>query len=184
MLSLDEFMDRPVRQLSLGQRMRSDLAAAFLHSPKVVFLDEPTIGLDVTAKRKMREFIKDINAQHKTTILLTTHDMQDIEELSSRVMVINHGQKIFDGSMQDLRTMYSWQRTLKFQLHKPVDILDLGQLAARCSSHIEGTTISIQIPLDLSPANVLSCIMPQCEILDMELIETTIEDIIEKVYGG
>jgi ABC-2 type transport system ATP-binding protein len=182
LLSLDEFIDRPVRQLSLGQRMRSDLAAAFLHSPKVVFLDEPTIGLDVIAKRKMREFIKTINTQYKTTILLTTHDMQDIEELSSRVMVINHGRKIYDGSLMEIRKTYSGKRTLRFQLNGPVDTINLGVLEEHCTATVNNDAVIVQIPTDISPTDVLSHLMSQCKILNMDLIETTIEDIIEKVY--
>ncbi|MWC27763.1 ATP-binding cassette domain-containing protein [Paenibacillus sp. MMS18-CY102] len=103
LLQLDEFMDTPVRKLSLGQRMRADLAAALLHDPDILFLDEPTIGLDVIAKRSIREHLRDINATMGKTILLTTHDMDDIEQLCSRVIVINQGTLGFDGTIDELR---------------------------------------------------------------------------------
>ncbi|WP_433256561.1 ABC transporter ATP-binding protein [Streptosporangium sp. CA-135522] len=103
LLGLAEFMKTPVRQLSLGQRMRGDITAALLHSPAVLVLDEPTIGLDVVSKAAMREFLRRLNAEHGTTVLLTTHDLGDIEKLCRRVMLIDHGRLTFDGTLDDLR---------------------------------------------------------------------------------
>ncbi|OIB01940.1 hypothetical protein AK95_03290 [Paenibacillus sp. LC231] len=182
LLSLDEFINRPVRQLSLGQRMRADLAAAFLHSPKVVFLDEPTIGLDITAKRKMREFIKMLNSLYNTTIILTTHDMQDIEELSSRVMIINHGKMILDDTISSLRQRYAGNRTVNFKLAEPVSSIDIERFAAEYTMMIRDEMISVQIPVNISPAEVFAFIDSKYKILDMQLIDTTVEDIIEKAY--
>src|SRR5690606_18741763 len=102
-LEIGSMLDVPVRKLSLGQRMRCDLVAAWLHRPQVVFLDEPTIGLDAVAKSRIRAFLQEINRRDGTTILLTTHDMDDIEQLCNRVMVINHGQLAYDGDLKDLR---------------------------------------------------------------------------------
>src|SRR5437588_10860014 len=102
MLALDEFIDTPVRQLSLGQRMRGDLAAALLHDPELLYLDEPTIGLDVVAKARIREFLLTLNTERGTTILLTTHDMDDVEMLCPRIVIIDHGRKLYDGSVSDI----------------------------------------------------------------------------------
>ena len=106
LLGLDEFLHTPVRKLSLGQRMRCDIAAALLHHPPILFLDEPTIGLDVVAKDRIREFLKEINRAFKTTILLTTHDLSDIEELCRRIVIIDHGRLIFDGTLEGLRRRF------------------------------------------------------------------------------
>lgn len=105
-LELRDFFDKPVRTLSLGQRMRADLGAALLHNPKVLFLDEPTIGLDLVVKDNMRKAIKEINEKYQTTVILTTHDIEDIEELCSRIIIIDEGKKIYDGSLQQLKETY------------------------------------------------------------------------------
>ncbi len=103
LLNLEELLKTPTRQLSLGQRMRCEIAASLLHEPKLLFLDEPTIGLDAVSKIAVREFIKKMNAEHKTTVILTTHDMQDIEAITNRVILIGKGQKLLDGTLEDLR---------------------------------------------------------------------------------
>lgn len=103
LLSLSELLRTPTRQLSLGQRMRCEIAASLLHSPKILFLDEPTIGLDAVSKLAVREFIKELNREHKTTVILTTHDMQDIEALASRVILIGKGRILLDGTLDDIR---------------------------------------------------------------------------------
>jgi ABC-2 type transport system ATP-binding protein len=112
MLDLDEFIDTPVRQLSLGQRMRGDLAAALLHDPELLYLDEPTIGLDVVAKARIREFLLRINAERGVTLLLTTHDMDDIEMLCPRMLIIDHGRKLYDGAVAAIRERFGGERTL------------------------------------------------------------------------
>lgn len=109
-LGLPEFFDRPVRTLSLGQRMRADLGAALLHNPKVLYLDEPTIGLDLVVKDNIRKAIKQINEQYHTTIVLTTHDIGDIEELCSRIIIIDQGKKLYDGALEDLKNLYGTKR--------------------------------------------------------------------------
>src|SRR5215831_5194653 len=112
MLDLDEFLDTPVRQLSLGQRMRGDLAAALLHDPEMLYLDEPTIGLDVVAKARIREFLLAINAERSVTVLLTTHDMDDVEALCPRMLIIDHGRKLYDGTVAAIRERFGGERTL------------------------------------------------------------------------
>src|SRR5438445_132146 len=123
MLALDEFIDTPVRQLSLGQRMRGDLAAALLHDPELLYLDEPTIGLDVVAKARIREFLLAINAEQGVTVLLTTHDMDDVETLCPRMMIIDHGRKLYDGSVSEIRERFGGERQL-------IAVLDATELAA------------------------------------------------------
>jgi ABC-2 type transport system ATP-binding protein len=112
MLDLDEFLDTPVRQLSLGQRMRGDLAAALLHDPELLYLDEPTIGLDVVAKARIREFLLAINVEQGVTVLLTTHDMDDVETLCPRMLIIDHGRKLYDGTVVEIRERFGGERKL------------------------------------------------------------------------
>src|SRR5438552_6122038 len=123
LLELDEFLDTPVRQLSLGQRMRGDLAAALLHDPELLYLDEPTIGLDVVAKARIREFLLAINAEQGVTVLLTTHDMDDVETLCPRMLIIDHGRKLYDGTVVEIRERFGGERKL-------IAVLDPVEVAA------------------------------------------------------
>ena len=121
-LGIKEFLNQPARTLSLGQRMRADLAAAWLHNPKILFLDEPTIGLDVLVKTKIREAIKVMNAKYNTTVILTTHDMKDIENLCSRIIMIEEGNIIYDGSLENIKHRFGDQRTVSVTLSNEVDV--------------------------------------------------------------
>ena len=123
MLELDEFLETPVRQLSLGQRMRGDLAAALLHDPELLYLDEPTIGLDVVAKARIREFLLAINSERGVTVLLTTHDMDDVETLCPRMLIIDHGRKLYDGAVSAIRERFGGERTL-------IAVMDPAELAS------------------------------------------------------
>ena len=116
LLDMEDFINQPVRQLSLGQRMRGDIVAALLHSPEVVFFDEPTIGLDVVAKEKIRDFIKYMNKTEQTTIIFTTHDMQDIEKVCDRLIIIDSGKKVYDGSIDEIKTKYAYSKTVEMLL--------------------------------------------------------------------
>ena len=120
LLDMESFINQPVRQLSLGQRMRGDIVAALLHSPEIVFFDEPTIGLDVVAKEKIREFIKYINQTEATTIIFTTHDMQDIEKVCERLIIIDLGKKIFDGSIEEIKQKYANSKSIEIPLEDGV----------------------------------------------------------------
>lgn len=115
-LGLTEFFDRPVRTLSLGQRMRADLGASLIHNPKVLYLDEPTIGLDLVVKDKIRDAIKEINERYNTTVILTTHDIGDIEELCSRIIIIDQGKKIYDGTLDKLKRTYGTRKRFPWRL--------------------------------------------------------------------
>ena len=119
LLDLDDFLQVPVRQLSLGQRIRGELTAAMLHDPEIVLLDEPTIGLDVVAKERVREFLTEVNSQRGVTVLLTTHDLDDIERLCSRLLVIDHGRLIYDGDLDTLKKRYGGERVLVVDLEEP-----------------------------------------------------------------
>jgi ABC-2 type transport system ATP-binding protein len=120
LLDLDPFLRTPVRQLSLGQRMRGDLAASLLHDPEILYLDEPTIGLDVVAKHRVRDFLREINQQEGVTILLTTHDMSDVEQLCSRLLIIDHGTLLYDGTLDAIRDRLGTERTLVVDLESDV----------------------------------------------------------------
>ncbi len=130
LLQMDEFLRTPVRQLSLGQRMRGDFAAAMLHDPRIVYLDEPTIGLDVVAKEAIREFIARINAERGTTIILTTHDLADVERLCRRIVLIDHGILIYDGDIERIKSEYGRYRTLvlRFEHSTPAPYLEGAEL--------------------------------------------------------
>src|SRR5207248_6737795 len=138
MLNLDEFIDTPVRQLSLGQRMRGDLAAALVHDPELLYLDEPTIGLDVVAKARIREFLLSINAEKGVTVLLTTHDMDDVEMLCPRMVIIDHGRKLYDGTVTAIRERFGGERTL-------IAVLDTAELA-RLSRDTQGQLLLDDLP--------------------------------------
>ena len=130
-LALEDFIRTPLRQLSLGQRMRAELCGSLLHSPELLFLDEPTIGLDAVSKLKLRQFLKEENARNKTTILLTTHDMDDIQELCSRVCVLGHGKLLFDGQLRELLARYDTLQFLKFRF---ASVTQLPLLPGGCAA--------------------------------------------------
>jgi ABC-2 type transport system ATP-binding protein len=137
MFDLKEFLETPVRQLSLGQRMRGDLAAALLHDPELLYLDEPTIGLDVVAKARIRAFLLSLNAEQHTTILLTTHDMDDVEMLCPRMLIVDHGRKLYDGTVATIRERFGGERAL-------VAVLDAAELTGL--SYDEGMPILQKLP--------------------------------------
>ncbi|MGG5460198.1 ABC transporter ATP-binding protein [Clostridium sp. B9] len=196
-LDLEEFMDRPVRTLSLGQRMRGDLAASLLHSPKILYLDEPTIGLDVVVKEKVRSSIKEINQKFGTTIILTTHDLSDIEELCKRIIIIDQGTKIYDGSLDDIKKKYGYMTTLEIQckndftsplnlkeLFKEDKNLELHNLSEEeLSEGIENGKLIVTFNKNkITSSKILSKVMENFEVLDFVLKESSIEDIIKKIY--
>ena len=166
LLEMEDFINQPVRQLSLGQRMRGDIVAALLHSPEIVFLDEPTIGLDVVAKEKIREFIKYINEKEQTTILFTTHDMQDIEKVCDRLIIIDKGKKIYDGSIEQIKNKYANLKTIEILLEngeKEIKTFDTGE----------------------TPMNtVMENLFAQKKIKDISICETEIDGIIRDIYEG
>ena len=166
LLELEEFINQPVRQLSLGQRMRGDIVAALLHSPEIVFLDEPTIGLDVVAKEKIREFIRYINEKEQTTIIFTTHDMQDIEKVCDRLIIIDKGKKIYDGSIHQIKNKYANSKTIELLFEndeKEIRTFDIG----------------------VTPLHtVMENLFAQKQIKDISICEPEIDEIIRDIYEG
>lgn len=181
-LEINKIIDTPVRQLSLGQRMRGDLAAAMLHSPSLLFLDEPTIGLDVEAKYAIRKFIKEINSTKGTTIILTTHDLGDIQELCSRLMIINQGKLIEDGSLKELIDRIAPYR------HLIVDFYEEHKNITHPQAEIvekDGSRIVFRFEkADITAAKLIEDISSQAMIKDIHLDEARIDDIIRLAYKG
>lgn len=178
-LHIDEIIDKPVRQLSLGQRMRGDLAAAMLHSPPILFLDEPTIGLDVEAKHAIRKFIQDINRQYDTTIILTTHDLDDIQELCSRVIVINSGKIIAEGSLHQLADQIAPFRYLIVDFYEEVSSVTVQDAEVVKQ---EGARVWLRFEKSVSAAALMEHLCNCYKISDFSLEEPEIEDIIRQVY--
>lgn len=181
LLEMGEFLDRPVRQLSLGQKMRADLAVALLHDPKIVYLDEPTIGLDVIAKSRIRTFIREVNKEKRTTVLLTTHDMDDIEHICDRIVLINKGTVIFDGALKLFKSKYSTGHRLSIQLADDVPfVLEDDRLTV---IREDGPEKQISFRQDqISVGEAVSLITRSYTITDLQLKEPNIEDIIKEIY--
>ena len=183
-LDLKEFIKDPVRTLSLGQRMRADIAASLLHNPKVLFLDEPTIGLDVSVKDNIRRAITQINQEEETTILLTTHDLSDIEQLCDRIFMIDKGQEIFDGTVNQLKETFGKMKTLSFELlpgqsHLVSHYEDFSDMT------IDRQGNSLNIEFDSSryqSADIIKQTLSDFEIRDLKMLDTDIEDIIRRFY--
>lgn len=178
-LNLHDLLNTPLRQLSLGQRMRCELAGSLVHRPQLVFLDEPTIGLDAVSKLKVREFLKRQNREHGTTIILTTHDMDDIEALCSRVMVIGHGSILFDGSVEALRQRYAPERRLT------IDIVgEPPQSVNRAESiSVEGSKVTILFnPVHIPVPQMIAEVTAQCSVKDLVVENLPIEEIISRMY--
>jgi len=182
LLDLESFWATPVRKLSLGQRMRADLAASMLHDPELLFLDEPTIGLDVNAKRNIRQFLRTLNEEFGKTILLTTHDMDDIEQLCSRVMVINHGQLTYDGSIPSLRDTIGLPTLIRVTYRGSYLMPDTIPTAIQITG-VEGQIVTVEVNRkEWSTMDILKQLEQWGEIEDVEMKEPDFEDIIHRVY--
>jgi ABC-2 type transport system ATP-binding protein len=180
LLDLDPFLDTPVRSLSLGQRMRADLCAALLHDPALLFLDEPTIGLDVVAKENIRQFIQHINRQRGTTVILTTHDMSDVEKLCERVLIIDHGKLLFDGSLEQIRKRFGGKRRLMvdFAEDYPKVTVEGAQVTER-----NGQRVVFEFERGTLTASVLiGRLTEKYRIQDLEVREPEIEATIRRIY--
>ncbi|GAA0237953.1 ATP-binding cassette domain-containing protein [Saccharothrix mutabilis subsp. mutabilis] len=184
LLDLADFLDRPVRQLSLGQRMRGEVTAALLHGPELLVLDEPTIGLDLESKERLREFLADLNTQRGTTLLLTTHDLDDIERLCPRLVVIDRGTVLADGPLEALRAEVVPERVLVVDLEKPAEPLtgiagvvdvrtDLGGLRQHLTFRKGETTA----------AAVISAVAARADVHDLVVEEPEIDDVVRRLYA-
>ncbi|MEK7284642.1 MAG: AAA family ATPase, partial [Chloroflexota bacterium] len=181
LLDLDPFLRTPVRQLSLGQRIRGELTAAMLHDPEILFLDEPTIGLDIVAKQRVREFLTEANRERGVTVMLTTHDLADIERLCSRILIIDHGRLIYDGDLDALKARYGTERTLIVDLEEPGPPLRLeGARVVR----VEGPRQWIVFERErTSAAQLTAAVAAQAPLRDLTLEEPDIEDVVRRIYG-
>lgn len=164
LLDMADFLNQPVRQLSLGQRMKGDIAAALMHSPQIVFFDEPTIGLDVVAKEKIREFIRKLNQTEQTTMIFTTHDMQDIEQVCKRLIIIDEGKKLYDGSIEDIRHKYATRKTIEVELEN-------GEIMT-----FDGENVSLEA--------LMTEILNKYQVKDISIKEPEIDSIIRDIYEG
>ncbi|MNM11036.1 putative ABC transporter ATP-binding protein YbhF [compost metagenome] len=187
LLGMDEFMHLSARKLSLGQRMRADLAAALLHDPKIVYLDEPTIGLDVSVKMRIRAFIKQMNREKGTTMLLTTHDLGDIEDLCDRLVIIDHGRIIYDGRLEAVKDAFARERTIHLEMGAPLadpdrlfaDLPDIGMQ--------QTGDLNLAITFDrfrITASEIVKRIIGEGEVIDFHIDEPGIEQIIRRVYEG
>ncbi|HGP9749232.1 TPA: ATP-binding cassette domain-containing protein [Streptococcus pneumoniae] len=183
-LDLKEFIKDPVRTLSLGQGMRADIAASLLHNPKVLFLDEPTIGLDVSVKDNIRRAITQINQEEETTILLTTHDLSDIEQLCDRIFMIDKGQEIFDGTVNQLKETFGKMKTLTFEL-RPGQNHVVSQFVGISDIHVTRKELLLNIQYDSSryqTADIIQKTLSDFAIRDLKMTDVNIEDIIRRFY--
>ena len=177
LLDLGELVTKPVRNLSLGERMKVELAAALLHRPEVLFLDEPTLGLDVTMQRRIRGFLGDYNARHEASVLLTSHYMADVEALCKRVIVIHHGRILFDGALASLADEFAAYKTIGVVLQNGGAPLDrYGEIV-----HHEGDRVSLRVP-KAETSRVAARLLADHEVLDLTIEEPPIEDVIESVF--
>ena len=180
LLDLRDQLDTPVRQLSLGQRMRGDITAALLHDPEILYLDEPTIGLDVVSKGRLREFLRALNAERGTTLVLTTHDLQDIEALCDRVIVIDHGTSVFDGPLAALQEQGGSTRTLVVDLVDEVPPIEVPGAVVR---RVEGPRQWLSFPVHESAAPVVAAVAAAYDVADLSIQEPDIEEVIRDLYS-
>lgn len=209
-LELKDFFDKPVRTLSLGQRMRADLGAALLHNPKVLYLDEPTIGLDLVVKDNIRKAIKEINEKYQTTVILTTHDIGDIEELCSRIIIIDEGRKIYDGTLEELKDTYGSRRKVVMEVKNveavrklnlaevlgiETDTPSIDEVAGAKGADIKNEPYTTELDADkkiytitfdkhrLQVPQILSAVMDVTEVTDIKLQETELAEIVKEIYN-
>jgi len=191
MLDMAEFLDRPVRQLSLGQRMRGDLAAAMLYQPRILYLDEPTIGLDVVAKATMRDFIEEVNREHGTTVVLTTHDIADVERLCSRVILIDHGRVLYDGTPTELKQRYAPHRTLVVRVAgdgeqtDPISAADVAAFGAEIVPDDGADPDLVRLRFEggrTAASDLIAALAARYSIADVSIVEPDLEGVVRQIY--
>ncbi len=182
MLDMDSFLQQPVRQLSLGQRMRADIVAALLHSPKIVFFDEPTIGVDVVGKETIRQFIRELNEKDNITMIFTTHDMQDIEKVCDRLIIIDKGSKVYDGELSGIRESFGTTRQLDVEFVQEYDIEPM--------EHVEVINVDARKKRfvfenrDVKIDELMNTLLTKYSVRDINISEPEIESLIRKIYNG
>jgi ABC-2 type transport system ATP-binding protein len=182
---LSQFIKSPVRQLSLGQRMRADIVASLLHNPNVLFLDEPTIGLDVVAKNQMRQAIKRLNKEFNTTVILTTHDLDDIALLANRIIMIDKGTIIYQGTLEELKDNFGFMKKVSFKLKEQGPSVVSGLTVSEdLVIHVEAASVAIEFNKHkYSVSEIANIILAQYNVVDMEVQERDIEDIVAQIYA-
>ena len=180
LLNIQEVMKQPVRSLSLGQRMRCEIAASLLHKPKILFLDEPTIGLDAESKKIVRDFINKLNKNHKTTVILTTHDMTDIEALAKRIILIGKGELLYDGTLSNLKKKYGSYKEVLVSTNEKIDKIRLKGIIKK-SKNINGYSFIIDSNV-LSLSKLLNNLSLKYVINDIDIKNESIDDVILKLY--
>ena len=182
-LDLKELLKIPIRNMSLGQKMRAELAATLIHEPKIVYLDEPTIGLDLLVKERIREFIKRVNREKGTTVVLTTHDLGDIEELCKRVMIIDNGSLIYDGPLATIKDRFGKYREITFDTAADLNGLNIPEGAELLEK--DERRLSLRFDrTQTSASRVSASIMSQIEVLDLSLKEPDLSLVVKQIYRG
>lgn len=187
-LGLEPLLGTPVRQLSLGQRMRCDLAAAFLHAPAIAFLDEPTIGLDLSVKEQVREYIADMQEKFGTTLLITTHDLKDITETCDRLLLLDKGSLLFDGSLKAFEQKYASDRKIVAELHKPVEDSEKEALSKEVErlggslKECEGYRVVVEHREEGAAPPLTQLLLSRLQVVDLNLEKTDIETIVTRIY--
>jgi ABC-2 type transport system ATP-binding protein len=178
LLDVGDLVRKPVRQLSLGERMKVEIVGSLLHRPQVLFLDEPTIGLDVTMQKRIRSFVAEYNERHEATVLLTSHYMADVEALCERVIVIHHGRILFDGKLAELARTFTAHKTIEVALENGVvDLSSYGEVTFR-----EGDVVTLRVP-KVETARVTARLLAEQDVLDLNVEDPPIEDVIELVFA-
>jgi ABC-2 type transport system ATP-binding protein len=184
LLGLAEFIGTPVRQLSLGQRMRGDLAAAMLYQPRILYLDEPTVGLDVLAKERVRAFVEEVNRESNTTVLLTTHDLADVERLCRRLIVIDQGRVLYDGAVERLKARYAPHRELIVTLAPngvPAETPVVVE-GAELVKHEEAKSWLRFDPERLPVAALIARVTEKYPVRDLSIVEPSLEGVVRRIY--
>ena len=179
LLDLQELLKTPTRTLSLGQRMRCEIAASLLHGPKILFLDEPTIGLDAVSKIAVRQFIKKLNNERSTTVILTTHDMQDIEALTERILLIGKGRILLDGSLAELKKRSSERKTLIIEYNGAIPAISEGMTVSESK---EGRLVIVLDPAELSVSEAIARLASQTELTDVSVSGASAEEMVASLY--
>lgn len=183
LVDIEGLLHKPVRQMSLGQRTLSDILAAFLHDPKIVFLDEPTIGLDVSMKAKIRELIHALNKEKNTTVILTTHDMGDVDALCRRIVIIDKGKMLYDNDIEHLKSFFGSYRTLKIRVDGENSIENVRAELPDFMVSEQDEWVSVLVDEEKTTVmDVLNRLIKTLDVRDMRLEEISTEDVIKKIY--
>ena len=182
MLNMSGFLNQPVRQLSLGQRMRADIVAALLHSPRIVFFDEPTIGVDVVGKEVIRSFLRELNEKDRLTMIFTTHDMQDIEKTCRRLLIIDGGSKVYDGSLEGIKAKYSTTRQLDVEFAGSLEVRPIANVTIQELDNYKKRFLFENAEVEIQ--ELMNHLLSEYPVRDLNITEPAIEGIIRRIYGG